>query len=261
MSVRKTLASLGAFLIVAPQLHAVENLNALPLWLEGTGGFGTIEQFNSIDFDPGTAGIESIGFNEGISAETVGPNSRMVWRQRIQFRNAATGALLTQFTVTTKSDWYSNDDNTNDYFCGDEFATSLNIDNSIPDCDAEIQAGIAETQAGGRYLVIATGSIIDVLGPAGDVADVYKVHVYDLATNNLAWAKSWSLLTPGGAGDDWEIDIGLSGVADYLGGDGTDELRIAQGREQAPNWRQRYQYYDIATGALIDTVAFSVSTP
>jgi len=262
INTRKIIASLGAFLIIAPQLHAVENLNALPLWLEdGELNFGSIEQLNSIDFAPGTPGIELIGFNENIGAETSGPNSRMVWRQRFQFRNAATGAQLAQFTITTKSDWYSNDDSLNDYFCGDEFATTLEGDNSIPDCDSMIQAGIAETSSGGRYLVVATSAIIDVLGPSEDIADVYKVHVFDLATNNLAWAKSWGLFAPAGSGDDWELDIGLSGVADYLGGDGTDELRINQGRVQGTNWRMRNQYYNIATGALIDTVSFSVSQP
>ncbi len=262
MTIRKIFMA-GLMLLALSVAHGVEKRDALPLWFEGPeSNFGWIEHFNSLDFYPATTGTELIGFNETISAETAGGLSRMVWQQRIEIRNAQNGARLLLKTITTKSDWYSNDDSTYDYFCGDEFAAQLNLDNSIPDCDAVVSAGIAETQGGGRYLVIATGSIIDYWDGIGDeVADVYKVHVFDLATGNLAWANSWFLFSPGGSNGEWELDVNLSGVSDYINGDGTDEVRIAQGREQGGNWRSRYQYFDITNGNLIDTVAFSTSAP
>ena len=261
-----TTLSAALLMTMAQLAHAVENRDALPLWTEGEDlGFGIIEQLNSLDVYPNVTGIEAIGFNESITAVGAGAGlARMQWRQRIQFRNAASGALIEQFTLQTRSFAYPTDDNTFDYVCNDQFVFDLEADNSIDDCDANIYAGIAETAAGGRYLVVGVSAIIDYFdGFSSDgAADVYKIHVYDLATGNLAWARSFPLEQSAGSGDPWELDAGLSGVADYLAEDGTDEVRIAQGRELVGgSWRSRYMYYNLATGASIDTVSFSTSQP
>ncbi len=262
----KSLSPLAAagLVFASTATQAVENVNAIPLWSEsGVDSFGLVEQLNSIDFYPATTGIELIGFTEDITAEDSSANSRMVWTQRVQVRNASSGASISQFTFTTKSDWYPNDDNTYDYICGDEYATLLNPDNSIPDCDTNISVGIAEAAGGGRYLAIGTAAAIDYFDniSVDEVADPYKVHIYNLSSNTLAWAKTWSPFSPGGAGGDWELNADLCGIADYINADGTDELRIAQYRPQGGNIRWRYQYYNITNGALIDTVAFSVPIP
>ena len=264
MKKQLTILSASALLGLSSASHAVENLNALPIWFESNvDSFGLVEQLNSIDFYPGTTGTELIGFTETITGEDLGSTARTVWKQRIQVRNASTGAQISQFTFTSKSEPYPDDDASFDYLCNDSFSGTLEPDKAIPDCDLNLSAGIAETSGGTRYLVIGTSVIIDYFDGVStdDVADVYKLHVYNLTTNNLAWAKSWKLETPGGAGGDWELDVGLSGVGDYINADGTDELRVAQYREQGGNLRWRYQYYNITTGALIDTVAFSVPIP
>lgn len=260
--------SIAAISILAvPQIAAaVENRDVLPLWFDGPSlTFGGIEQLSSIDFSPATPGLEVIGYNERVSGEAAGSGmARTVWRQRFQFRNAANSNLLAQFTITTKSEAYSTADGSFDYSCGDEYADTLNPDDSIPDCDLEISAGIAEASQGGRFLVIATSAIIDYFDfqTTDDVADPYKVHVYDLSDNSLAWGKTWKLDTPAGSGEDWELDVSLSGVGDFLGDDGTDELRVAQVRPTgASNFRHRYTYYNIETGAVLDTQSFSVSQP
>lgn len=193
MSIQKiVMASL--LLLLLPAAYGVEKRDALPLWFEDIDNtFGWVEHFNSIDFYPAVAGKEVIGFNESYSAETNGGNSRMVFRARIQVRNAANGNQISQFTITTKSDWHPNNDTTYDYFCNNEYSADLNPDNTIPECDTFLSAGVAEISVGGRYLVVATNSVIDYFDniSVDEVADVYKLHVYDLATDNLAWANSW----------------------------------------------------------------------
>lgn len=255
---QKYFVSAAALAALSPIAGAAERSESLPLWSQNEASFGNYAQFSGIDFDDSIPGIETIGFNMNSTTDTDGSLSRMRWSYRIEFFRSDTDASLAQFRVATSSDWYPNDDTNYDYYCNNEFWPDLNNDNSVEDCEPTITVGIAEGSGGSRYLAVGTSLILDYwrFSDEGE-ADVYKVTIFDLASNQRAWQQAWPLEE-----GVWELDPALSGIDDYLGGDGVDEVRVARIREyNNGDTGTQYIYLNIATGAEIKRTMMRTARP
>jgi len=134
------------------------------------------------------------------------------------------------------------------YYCSDEgFFYPTNPLNEFP-CEDSFGLGIA-TAGATRYLVAgaAFGAAYFVAGGSFTRIGAGSVEVFDPETGASLWRRSW----PSFDGT-WSLRIRRSGVADYLGDDGVDELRIVQFRGLPDGtlvWRN--SFYSIADGSLI----------
>jgi len=134
-----------------------------------------------------------------------------------------------------------------------------------------------DRRQGGGVATLATGTKVRVFGIA-TVGSYYKaatgnvnigryaVYVFNIGgVSRTGYPKSW---VASDATTGWNIDPTLSGVADFLGSDGADELRVALYKDVAadathPNGTRTwsYQFYSLADGSLIVKRDITVANP
>lgn len=83
----------------------------------------------------------------------------------------------------------------------------------------------------------------------------YTATVYDLATGNRIWSKTWPIHS-----GSYQINPDLSGVAAFRT-TGVDELRLVAVSKTTNGKSFQYQYFNILTGALSKQFTFSVNSP
>lgn len=239
--------------------HAVEPFQpVIPLF-----GERFTPSYAGFDLDPLRVGVETVGVSEALVVQPRGGGFvRSEFRLRLRFKDASTNSQVANFFPLVRTENYPDPVTAVGvtYYCYDqEGFDGFSVDPQTEDfpCDYEFNLGIANDLQS-RYLVAGLATYAGYIDGSGetDVSGA-AVEVFDPATGSRIWRQQFPVLD----GDFFLVDA-LSGVGDYLGNDGIDEIRIVWERELGNGEnRWRYRYYQISNGDFIKQEAFSVSSP
>ena len=213
---------------------------------------------------PGSTNIEAVGVNQRLVIRTFADptvvRSRMKIRLEVQDPDSVVAPQIFEAYVDTKP--YPNPDTAvgTNYACEDD-GYVVGVDPKAEDypCDYDLNVGIANDGAT-QYGVISLAVYSWYANSTDGQVDISRgsVTVFNLTSGGDPCRGEWDV-TDGV----WTLEDGLSAVGDYLGNDGTDEIRIVYSRvRDNGKVEMKYTYYDISTcGQIGDVQQFKVGLP